>query len=504
MKQSRGPARIAVWTVRDGLLAAAVFAASGCTPFLESPDATLRETPPNVATILDEQPSNAMSEFGWELAMDERSLVVAAPFEEVFRDSIARPGAGAVYVYDRADLTSAPRRLTLPNADDWDGAQRGDKVPADVPKAILWGGLRLAMNDEWIAVGVPSEDSGDRLNPADNSVEDAGAVYVYDRSDLDRDDPVYLKSAQPAPFAFYGHSVALSGSFLAVGAPGEAGEGPGEDNLSVGGVYLYRRTPEGPEGFELDSYVRSPDGHTGDLFGFDIAMDDQVLAVSATAEEPSNNLRGTGAVHVFERADADWVRASVLIPQVPSSHEGFGSSLALLEGTLAIGSPGGEHCPDANTFGKTGAVHLASKRRGEWAIDACLNPLSGEYSSLFGWDVALSNDRLAVGAPYDKSSLAEDPTDDSLQLAGAVYTYERGRDGLFGPPRYLKPHDPTEWAVFGADVALDDRMLAVGVPGDAIRIPPSGGWPYPSAGLEDEVTPPLIPGSVHLYDDDGK
>jgi hypothetical protein len=268
----------------------------------------------------------------------------------------------------------------------------------------------------------------------------------------------------------------------------------------VGGVYVYRRTPEGPEVFELDSYVPSPVGHTGDLFGFDIAMDDRVLAVSATAEEPSNKV-GTGAVHVFERADTGWVRAGVLIPQIPSSHEGFGSSLAMSEGTLAIGSPGGEHCPDVNTFGKRGAVHLASKRSGVWAIDTCLNPLSGEYSSLFGWDVALSSDRLAVGAPYDQSLLVEDPTDNSLPYSGAVYTYERGEDGLLGPPRYLKQHVPTEWAIFGTDVALDGRTLAVGVPGDAIRIPPPTGWPYPPQGLQDKSPPPLIPGSVHLYDE---
>jgi hypothetical protein len=499
MEESRGATRgFAIWTLQDGLLAAALFAASGCTPFLDSPDATLQEASPSGATILSEQASHEMSAFGYELAMDERSLVVAAPFEEVVRGGIAHPAAGAVYVYDRRDLTLAPHQLPRPYADDWDGAQRGDKVPADAPSASPWGGLRLAISDEWLAVGVPSEDSADPSNPADNGAEDSGAVYVYDRSDLDRD-PLYFKAPKPAPFGFYGHAVALSGSFLAVGAPTEAGEGPGEGNLVVGGVYVYRRTQKG---FELDSHVPSPVGHVGDLFGFRVAVDDHVLAVSAVAEEARDEEQATGAVHVFERGATGWDHVGSLSPQIPSLGAFFGFSLAMAEGTIAIGSPSGEHCPGVSRFGKMGAAHLASKRSGGWAIDSCVNPLSGEPVVLFGLDVAVSNERLAVGAPWDSSAFVEDPTDDALKYAGAVYTYERDPDGL-GPPRYLKAHVPTAWALFGSDVALHGRTLAVGVPGDAMRIPPPGReWPYPTdPPLEGEENPPPILGSVHLYDE---
>ena len=159
------------------------------------------------------------------VAVSGSAVAITAPFETLHGEPVVPDGAdisyvpngeGATYLFDLADpsLAAAGLRISAPNADPGDGA-------VNVAGESLFLGLALdylpamsvAVNDAWLVVGVAGEDSA--LQPgddpaaaeADNSAENAGAVYVYSRSQLRSGDlsPFqYLKASNIGAKDYFG------------------------------------------------------------------------------------------------------------------------------------------------------------------------------------------------------------------------------------------------------------------------------------------------------------
>jgi cysteine-rich repeat protein len=166
--------------------------------------------------------------------------------------------AGAVYVYVRDPMTL-----------EWSGQPTYFKS-SNTEAGDAFGPAMLSADGSTLVVGAPGEDSiavGIGGDQADNSLERAGAVYVYARDPMTLEwlaSPTYVKASNTPevtdnsgfyspPFSAYpgdrfGVNVAVSGdgSTIAVGAPWEDSEAIGlggdqEDNSSgeEGAVYLY-------------------------------------------------------------------------------------------------------------------------------------------------------------------------------------------------------------------------------------------------------------------------
>ena len=187
--------------------------------------------------------------FGTTLSLsgDGLTLVVAAPGEDSAATAINGDEAdnslswvGAAYVFFKADGEwSQQAYIKASNTDDSDNF-----------------GSSVSVSDDGntLAIGAQSEDSASAgINGAenDNSVSQAGAVYLYSRSDGSWTQQAYIKASNPNT-ALFGYSTSLSGDghSLAVGAAGEdsdlsgiaVGIESGDDNEEAadsGAVYLY-------------------------------------------------------------------------------------------------------------------------------------------------------------------------------------------------------------------------------------------------------------------------
>src|SRR5690606_7608263 len=101
-------------------------------------------------------------------------------------------------------------------------------------------------------------------------------------------------------------------------------------------------------------------------------------------------------------------------------YDRFGESISLDGETLAVGAP-----LDDDGGSATGAVYLFSRNGGAWSEDQKLTPESLDLmldpiaSDLFGTDVDLCGDYLAVGAPGDDDNLGV-----NLFNTGAFCVYE--------------------------------------------------------------------------------
>ena len=202
-------------------------------------------------------------------------------------------------------------------------------------------------------------------------------------------------------------------------------------------------------------------------FGSSIAVSGQEVFVGRNEVAPGFPVPAAraGGVHVFRRSGSGWVEAVTISGAGAVVGDGFGSVLAVAGDYLAVGAP---------TGGGGGAVYVFERRGEGWSQAARLTtPAPADSAARFGRAIALSGERLLIGAPG------------SGEAMGEVYLASRSGAGWGPPVRIATGVEPA--GRFGAAVALLGDLALVGAPGDA----PSGGL---GAGR-----PQIKPGSATLY-----
>ena len=353
-------------------------------------------------------------------------------------------GAGAVYVFTRSGGVWSQQAY----------------VKASNPERGDYFGSAVALAGDTLAVGAWREDSnagGVNGNQGDNSAPEAGAVYVFTRSDGVWSQQAYVKASNTGADDNFGWSVALAGDTLAVGAVGEAssavGVGGNQGDNAVpdsGAVYLFTRRGGV---WSQQAYLKASNTGADDHFGSAVALAGDTLAVGASGEASSavgvgsnqgdNSAPAAGAVYVFTRSGGVWSQQAYLKASNTGADDRFGSAVAMAGDTLAVGAPlekssavgvnppGGQ---EDNSASWAGAVYVLTRSGGVWSQQAYLKASNTEAYDSFGEEVALAGDTLAVGAYSEESSaVGVNPPggegDNSARDAGAAYVLTG-----FGPP----------------------------------------------------------------------
>jgi hypothetical protein len=189
---------------------------------------------------------------------------------------------------------------------------------------------------------------------------------------------------------------------------------------------------------------------TGSPFGSSVALSGSLAAVGSDNDDSMN-----GGVYVFApQASGLWtLQGSKLKPDPPvgNGYAGFGSSVALQGQRLVVGAK--------TDLGFKGAAYLYDGMSGGVFGPSSTAKWSGEASSdSFGSSVALSGDRVIVGAP--NAAVA------GISSAGAAYIFERQADGSWPTTGFkIVPADPAANASFGTTVSLSGDWAIVGAPG---------------------------------------
>jgi len=393
--------------------------------------------------------------YGVALSTDGNTLAVGADQEGSAAtgvggaqtdNSLGSAGAAYVFVRDEAGQWSQQAYVKASNTDG------GDRFGYSI--ALAGDGNTLAVG----AIGEDgSEDSIDG-NQADDTAENAGAVYVFVRAGAGAwSQQAYVKAINTDALDAFGGSVALSGNgnTLAVGAHNE-------DSIAQG--------------------VNGPDDNDG--------------------------LEDSGAVYVLARSDAgQWSHAAYVKASNPGVDDAFGWSVDLSEdgSTLAVGAHledssatgiGGDQ--DSNAAADSGAVYVFVRNAGGlWSQQAYVKASDTAAGDNFGQDVALSGngDVLAVGAPFEDGGavgVGIEPGADEVEDAGAAYVLVRSNAGAWSPRSAVKAISPGESDFLGAALALadDGRILAVAAPFEDGSTNGIGDPPDDSASAA---------GAVHLY-----
>ena len=192
--------------------------------------------------------------FGTSVDISGLTVVIGAPGEDSAATGVggdqtdeSAEHAGAAYVFKKPAVGPVWLLQAYLKASNPDGENSSLFFISSADRF----GTAVAIDGNLLAVGAPNEDSaatGINGDEADNSLPYAGASYVFSRTDDVWSQQAYLKASNPSAYDGFGASLSLSGTILAVGAPGEDGistgiDGPEDNDLATdaGACYVFKK-----------------------------------------------------------------------------------------------------------------------------------------------------------------------------------------------------------------------------------------------------------------------
>lgn len=350
------------------------------------------------ATVLN--PGDPTNGFGASVAVWGSLLAVGAP-----NDSTEATDGGLVYLFRNDAGTWTP--VGTVGTDDTDD-------PSDV-EALFGSAIDLDRN--LLVVGAPRYGASQ------------GGAWVFDVTDPSS--PTEIDDYIGGGGQLLGTAVAVSGNFVAVGAPGDTGR------------FVVVSEFDGGSWNIVDTF--NPSLATAGEFGSAIALCDGDLYVGA----PGDDTNGVNAGAVFRYPDLDEGDEERLIPDGVSALDLFGSSIACDDGVVVISAP-----HDDPAGARSGSAYVYSFVGETLYERSQLTSPDGAAYDLFGADVAVQDGRAVIGAPVD------------CRDVGAVYVFEDFGDA---PKRAVFPRDGDDVVVSGERTFASDGDLG------AVLIRTSGG-----------------------------
>lgn len=249
--------------------------------------------------------------------------------------------------------------------------------------------------------------------------------------------PAMIRSPQGASHDIFGADLALASPercFVGV-------RGADERASNAGAVDAFELTVSGWRFLERLAPVELA---AGDQFGEVVAATADWLAVGAPRHDAAG--ADAGAVWLYHRNGYAWTEVQRLVPPAGSAGHGFGSSIAIGAGVLAIGSP---------LAGVGGTVTVYSLSGLTWSNAKLIANPTAAADDRFGEAVAFVDATLFVGDPFDNAGAID---------RGTVFAYETaGRDWQL--IQQLAPATTEDRQYFGNALASDSTQLAASAHG---------------------------------------
>ena len=157
---------------------------------------------------------------------------------------------------------------------------------------------------------------------------------------------------------------------------------------STGSAYIFKRR----NGiWLLETKLYDPDGQTGDRFGVSVGISGGTVIVGADFDD-ENNIANRGSAQIFVRvSEGNWARQGNKWLLEAGASSNFGRAVAI-DGNLAIvGAP--------NRNAGVGRAWILSRSGTTWSMETQLVPAPGSDAKAFGFSVAISGEAVAVGSP---------------------------------------------------------------------------------------------------------
>ncbi len=347
------------------------FATSDSNSYLGLANTTLA----NVAKMIAAD-GKTQDSFGTAIATNGNIMVVGASGNDDKAIS-----AGAAYIFEHTPI----------------GWLFTKKLTASDAAADDHFGISVAVDGTSVVVGA---------NGSDVSGSDSGAVYIFERNEGGANnwgETQKLSANDGGIDEFFGYSVDISGDTIAVGAPLDDDKG-----LLSGSSYIFERKAGN---WQQTQKLTASDGAIADSFGIALALNQDKMVVGAWGDDDKGE--GAGAAYIFERNGESWQQVEKLLASNGKADDSFGYSVDISKGIVVVGSWG-------NDFSGTdsGLVYVFEQIQGNWKQTGKLIANDTEEFDAFGISVAVSGNKIVVGASGKN---------DKGNYSGAGYVFVRAQ-----------------------------------------------------------------------------
>lgn len=151
------------------------------------------------------------------------------------------------------------------------------------------------------------------------------------------------------------------------------------------------------------------------------------------------------------------------VPGEPAGNDLLGFSIDIDADTMVAGAFSDEiELPGQGTLGNVGSVYVYRFDGQSWQFQQRLIAPDAQSGAFFGFDVAISGDRIIVGAPQQDSPPPGGGT--LLMDQGAAYVYRRVANTWALEQTITPQQTASALAQFGWSVAIDGTTLAIAAP----------------------------------------
>jgi FG-GAP repeat len=360
---------------------------------------TQQTTPPVGKQLAELAPPGApvYDWFGNSVAVSGNTIVVGAPAV-----AGASSGFGRAYVFTKT-------------ATGW---HEGGELAGSGSMAHDWFGDAVAISGNTIVVGAPSVSV---LTPG------LGQAFVFTRTATGWHGSGQLAVSGTTPGDLFGDAVAVSDGTVVVGAPGHASK--------AGAAYVFTNAGSHWQAEEL----KGSDTVAKDDFGDSVAVSGSTIVVGAF-----DHASEAGRAYVFTKGATGWHQAAELVGSDTVAGDGFGVSVAISGGTVAVGS--GLAASDA------GRGYLFTRGNSGWHQAAELVGSGTAAGDDFGDSVAVSGSTVVVGTFAHASG------------AAGAYLFVKTPTG-WRHSTDLAGADTSSNDEFGNSVAVSGTIIGVGAYG---------------------------------------
>jgi len=315
---------------------------------------------------------NEGAEFGGGAKFTTDYLVVAAGRANV--DQVYRTGALYVYDYQNNNWEYSTKLVASDYSEDAKLGMNPTSLDAD---------------GDFIVAGAPGDNSW------------IGATYVFNRNGGVWTEVQKIDSPNQQESTTFGIGVSISGDYLVVGA--------NEVDRRKGAVYVYLRDGSGV--WQLDQTLMASDATDDSFFGTSVNISGDFMVVGAYG----TNLE-QGAAYVFEKdSQGVWVEVQKLNGNPSSEATQFGWTTDIESDRIVVCAP--------HIFGfEPGEAYLYTRESsGLWVETQVLQGNDTVGEDFYGWSIAMNEDQLIAGAPWEDHDANGG---NEVDRAGSAYIFE--------------------------------------------------------------------------------
>jgi hypothetical protein len=252
------------------------------------------------------------------------------------------------------------------------------------------------------------------------------------------------KLSDSTPFAqyFFGHSVAMDGDVVVIGAYRDW-----TADHEAGAVFVYRYSGSG---WVEEAQFLAADAASDDEFGVSVGVSGNTIVVGSHFDDGGGV--DSGAAYVFLFDGSRWKQVAKLTASDTMAYDNFGYSVAIDGDVVAVGANLDDHDGGVNS----GSAYIFEKPGGGWTDmteTVKLVASDAEVNDEFGKSISVSDDTAVIGAHYD--------TTGSADLSGSAYVFRNGVSGWTQAAK-LTASDPSDQDRFGLSVAIDGDVVVAG------------------------------------------